>query len=466
MDETLLKEILASVKTLQSKVDEQDAQIKKLAEPAYTKNNKPSNVFIRKGEDVMGSRGYSFLKLMGVAAGVIPAEKAKLEVNVHNKVNEVYKNMGFTKAEPNTIVAPFSTKHLSIEDNEPELVAELRDVICAGVSGYDPEEVRELRMKHWGRTKAMSWIDETTGGSTVAPPMMGELIELFRNNEALMAAGARDIGMPPQGRITFPRQTGASTAYFVGESVAITDSTPGTGDLVLSAKKLGVLVKIPNELFRFATISIEQFIREDISRVMALRLDKELLEGAGSAVAPKGLINYAGIQTHTASSPDTNGDRLEPQDIGAMVGKVEERNANFTGWIMRPRLYGGLLNRRADAITAGDSRGPFVFNMFRDYKDNFNYARGVGSLEGYKAVKTTQIANDRVKAAGTDLTYLLGGDFTDYIMALGGLIEFTMSNVGDTPIANDQTWVRGIQYVDGAPRHEASFIWCDDLVNA
>ena len=40
----------------------------------------------------------------------------------------------------------------------------------------------------------------------------------------------------------FPKLTAASTAYWVGEGSAITESQPTTGNLDLQAKKLGVFV--------------------------------------------------------------------------------------------------------------------------------------------------------------------------------------------------------------------------------
>ena len=50
--------------------------------------------------------------------------------------------------------------------------------------------------------------------------MLGELIDLQRNLEAFAAAGAQEIALPPNGRIQFPKLTGGSTAYWVGEGTA------------------------------------------------------------------------------------------------------------------------------------------------------------------------------------------------------------------------------------------------------
>jgi HK97 family phage major capsid protein len=461
------EKILKAVTELQDNQKKLSDRLDELAKPKEADARKGGIFNIRKGEDPLTSRGYSFTKLFQAIGKQISPDHAKVEVELANRLQKLYVDqLGFQKAEANTVMAPFASSYIA-QLGEENLASEIRDVVKAGVTGYDREELMQLRAQKWGVQKALSWVDESSGAALVGPPMMGELIEVLRNNEALMAAGCRTIAMPPNGRVTFPRQTGASSAYWVGESTTVTDSTPATGDLVLAAKKLGVLIKIPNELFRFSSVSVEMFVREDIARVAALKLDKDLLEGVGGSVSPKGLINYAGIKTHTAKTVGTDGNTFQPEDVANMIAEVEENNAIFRSFLMRPLMYAALVNRRADAITAGDAKGPFVFNIMRHMEDNMNLDRmRAGSLYGYPAIKSTQISNTRVKGSGTNLSYILGGDFTDYILTLGGVIEFQISTQGDTPFTTDQTWIRGIQYVDGGPRHEASFNLCDNLLVA
>jgi HK97 family phage major capsid protein len=361
---------------------------------------------------------------------------------------------------------PFSSQLLAqTNPSEEALAREVGEVVRAGVLGYDREEVQRIRAQQWGVQRALSWQDETAGGALVGPPIMGELIDLLRPNEVLIAAGARILAMPPNGRLTYPRQTGTTTAYWVSESQAFSETAPTTGDVNLQAKKLGLLVKIPNELFRFSSVSIEQFIREDIARTIALKLDKDLLEGIGSATQPKGLINYAGINTYTSLGADTNGDTFQPNDVYRMIATVEQKNATFKAFIMRPLLYAAIANRRADAVSAGDQKGPYVFNLFREVGANMDVERlKVGNLAGYPVHKSSQLAADRVKGSGNNLVYVLGGDFSDLLIALSGAMEFMVSTQGDTPFVYDQTWFRSLLYVDSAPRREASFILCDKLL--
>jgi hypothetical protein len=69
----------------------------------------------------------------------------------------------------------------------------------------------------------------------------------------------------------------------------------------------------------------------------------------------------------------------------------------------------------------------------------------------------------RSKGAASNLTYILGGMFSDVLLGMFGAIEFAATTLGDTPFVNDQTWVRGILSADVAIRHEAAIVLMDNL---
>src|SRR5262249_9596504 len=132
----------------------------------------------------------------------------------------------------------------------------------------------------------------------------------------------------------------------------------------LQAKKLGVLVKLNNELLRFASPSAEGLVRLDMARQAALKADLAMLEGTGGTQI-KGLLTYSDISTHSASSPATDGDTFQPQDVAQMEAALPDATPAPTAWLMRKQMFAALMNRRADAITAADGKGPFVFHPGR-----------------------------------------------------------------------------------------------------
>lgn len=464
MDE--LKTLTDTVTKLTSSIEATSAKVDtviKAQEQSRTNFGVPNIIVGERGE-----RPFEFQKALGLLAGQVSPENAKTEVHVSDMLKKYHDGYsGYTKAK-NSVMLPMASWLVS----DDKVRNEVQD-LTKGHGQIDLDELRFMRKKleAQGMTKALSWIDNTAAGITVAPPALGEFIELLRNNEVLMPAGARVLPLPPQGRIVYPRQTSAMTAYHVGENSALTSSDLGTGDVQLQAKKLTILAKMPNELFHFSSIPIEGLIRQDMAKIIGLKMDLQLLEGVGSTTAPKGLINYSNIATVTnnGTAADSNsGYTIHPKDVSMMIATVEEQNATFKAFIMRPMLWATLFNRRADAVSGGDAAGPFLFNITRDIGMDVGADKlKVGNLMGYSVFKSTQLSKVRTRGTGTtNNTYVLGGDFNDYIIGMGPALEFALNTQGDTPFVNDQTWFRGIMYYDGAPRHEASFALLDNLLQS
>lgn len=195
------------------------------------------------------SAGYSVLKAAAFALGYVGADQAKEEVHTHRQLLDLYAGYGFMPHHgQHSFLVPLASAHLpSFEPHGQRLRTELHQKMTAQLDKYDPDEADWLTRRAGFRTKALGTIDDAAGGSFVPLPVLGELIDLQRNLEAMAAAGSREIALPPNGRIQFPKLTGGSTAYWVGEASPITESTPATGNLDLQAKKLGVLVKLNNE---------------------------------------------------------------------------------------------------------------------------------------------------------------------------------------------------------------------------
>lgn len=455
--------LLKAVESLNTTQEQFNKNLSELFSQSSSGGKRAHGPFARSGESSLTSRGYQLSRIIGTCSNKMDADQCKVEQEVHEKLQKAMSALGYVKAESKSILVPFSTSHiLSLDPQFSGLATELKQLMAAGVAGVDVEELHGLR------TKALSWNETENLGALVGPPQFGELIDLLRNNEVFMRAGARVLPMPPNGRIVYPRQTNATTANWVGEAETVDLSYPKTGDLVMTAKKLGIRTRIPNELFRFASVSVEQFVREDLMKVAALKLDKTLLEHIGSAVTPKGLLNYSGISSYTASTVGANGNTLEPEDILQIVGTVEEQNATFKAWVGRPLMYAALANRRADATTPGDAKGMFLFNMLRDLQSQSHDVtrEGMGSLAGYPFFKSTQVGRDRTKGSATNLSYILGGDFSQFLLALSGVLELMANPYGDTAFSTDQTEIRGIMFADGVPMREAAFVKVDELIVA
>jgi HK97 family phage major capsid protein len=415
--------------------------------------------WVTSGQVGQDSAGYSVLKAAAFALGYLGPDQAKEEVQVHHQLKDLYSTYGFVPHLGHaSFLVPLATAHLpAFEPRGQRLQQDIRAKMLVHRDRFDPEEAAWLARRFGMRTKALGTTSDIAGGSIVGFPVLGELIELQRNLEAFAIAGAQEIALPPNGRVQFPKLSGGSTAYWVGEATSITESTPSTGNLDLQAKKLGVFVKLNNELLRFASASAEGLIRFDMARVAALKADLAMLEGTGGTQI-KGLLTYSDISTISATTAGANGDTFQGQDVARMEGKLPDAVATPTAWMMRKDMYAALMNRRADAVSAADQAGPFLFHPSRGAADS-----PPAELYGTKVVRSAQVSNTRAKGASTNLTYMLLGYFPDWIVSRMGVMEFLASGLGDTALQNDQTYLRGIQHIDAGPRHAASFALCDQL---
>lgn len=456
------------------------AFVEKMSHVTAPGHHKQSDIYgtphIRTGEDPFTSRGYKFLNTLGLCLGYVQPDQAKVEMDIHNRMdqclckdNNMYQYVNGGWALPGQpggkFLAPLATSYLHDAYTDTRFRKEMKSLVHAGIDAADPDEmkwIRQAQYKSMGYdAKTLSWINELLGGALVPPAEQGELIELLRNKEALVNAGARVVPLPPQGRLKFPRQTAASLTFWVGENAPITPTDIGTGEIILQARKLCVMLQAPNELIRFASPAAEALMRDDMTKGLALGLDLAGLEGQGGDLRPLGIIQRQNINRIISSSPGAGitGDSIVGQDIYRMVAAVEESNAEFEGFIMRPKTLYKYYQLRFDAVNQGDRAGGFLFSLIREAGDGVK-----PTLAGYPVTKSTQVSQVRSKAGGVaNLTYVLGGMFSDVLIGMFGAIEFAATTLGDTPFRFDQTWVRGILSADIQVRHEAAFVLMDNL---
>lgn len=451
-----------------------------LAKPAVNANGVVPDMAptIRKGEDSMSSRPFRMLNMLGLLSGAVRPKDAVIESGMLAAFRKGLEetNSLINTASTSSFMYPGQASFLPDAAAYHKSTQEILEASSAGVADADPDHMDWIRRKinksydPQHQKTAMSYLTDTIGGSLVAPPVQGEVIPLMRNQSAVDRAGGRMVPLPPQGKWVAPRITGPSTGYWVGENTTITESNPTTGSVEMQAKKLAVLIRLPNELFKYASGSTDAMLREDMSKTLALGFDYACLYGAGSGNQPRGLasytgsnevIDYAATTTPTPSGVDTNGNTLMPQDGYRMAGYIEDRNFDLNGfkWIMRPRMWSAIASFRADAVTTGDQAGLFVQALTRMLADPIK-----SKWCDYEVVRSSQIPNNLTKGGGTGLTQAWGGCWGEMLLGMYGALEFQTTNQGSDLLALDQTMVRAILHADSVPRYPGAFIQYSSLI--
>src|SRR3954466_16078911 len=131
------------------------------------------------------SAGYSVLKAAAFALGYLGPDQAKEEVHVHQQLRELYQGYGFVPhCGHQSFLVPLASAHLpAFEPHGQKLQQEVRAKMAADMGRFDPDEAGWIAHKAGLRTKALGTLLDTAGGSLVAGPVLGELIELQRNLE-------------------------------------------------------------------------------------------------------------------------------------------------------------------------------------------------------------------------------------------------------------------------------------------
>ncbi|ARR54562.1 major capsid protein [Rhizorhabdus wittichii DC-6] len=290
----------------------------------------------------------------------------------------------------------------------------------------------------------------TAGGNLVATNLLGgSFIELLRNSMVLPQLGARLI-TDLNGNLAIPRQTGAATAYWVGENAASTESQQTVDQVALAPKTVGAFTDIGRQLMLQSSIDVEAMVRADLATVIALAIDLAGIHGSGSANQPRGVINTSGIGSVALGA---NGDAITMNAMIDLETAVAVANAALgsLGYATNAKVVGAL--KKLVATT-----GAFLWT------NNPNGGRSAtpGEINGYPVARSNQISSALTKGSGTNLSATVFGNWADLIIGMwGGLDLLVDPYTGGTA---GTVRVSVLQSVDVAVRHPASFAAITDIV--
>jgi len=252
----------------------------------------------------------------------------------------------------------------------------------------------------------------------------GDFIDALRNSSSVMAAGATMLG-GLSGDVKIPKKTGVSAASWIAtEGGDATESEMTIGNVSLTPKTLGAFTDVTRQLLIQSSLDVENLIRDDLTKAMAIAIDKAGLEGTGALGQPTGIEATTGIGSVTFGSAGapTFAEMIEletevSQD-NALVGNLS--------YILTPALAGALKGTAKSATNSG-----FVLEN--------------GQVNGYNAIVSAQ--------ASANHAYF--GNFSDLLIGMFGGLDIVV----DPYTASKSGTVRvvALQSVDAAVRHAQSF---------
>lgn len=285
----------------------------------------------------------------------------------------------------------------------------------------------------------------TLGGNLVATNLLaGSFIELLRNRMKVASLGATYLtGLV--GNVAIPSQTGGATVYWAAsEAAATTESSITFGQVTLAPKSVTARLDYSALLLQQSTPAIDNLIRNDLVKVMALGIDLAALHGSGASGQPTGVAGVSGIGSVTGG---TNGAAATFANIIALETAIANANADSSNmaYLTNSRQRGALKQKLKNSTGTDAS---YIWQPGLEY--------GQGMMNGYRAEVSNQVSNVLTKGTSTTVcSAIFFADWSSLLIGQWGGLEILTNPY--TQAANRITEVYAYQFVDINVRHAENF---------
>lgn len=291
----------------------------------------------------------------------------------------------------------------------------------------------------------------TQGGNLVATELRtGSFIDLLRAKAMVTRMGATVIsGLV--GNVEIPRQTGASTTYWLAENGAPTESNATFDKVSLKPKTIGALSSISRNLLLLSSMNVEAFVRNELAVSLALGIDLAALCGTGTNNQPTGIANVSGICTVEGG---TNGGSLTFDKLIDMETQVATANADVTNmyYLCNAATIGFLKKIK-------NTTGDYIWKPITEaVRNGFP-----GEVNGYAVGRSNQVRSGLEKGTAKNCHEIYFGNWADLLIGEWGFLEIDVNRYGDQ-WKSGGVEVRALQSIDIAVRHPKSFCLFSDAL--
>lgn len=276
----------------------------------------------------------------------------------------------------------------------------------------------------------------TTTADKIVPDdyKASEFIGLLRNSLIVRSLGARVLsGL--RGDVVIPKQTGASTAYWLAEGDSLTESNPTFDTISMSPKHVGALSSLSRQLIQQSNPAIEQLVRDDFVQVVSAAVDKALIHGTAAAKQPVGILGTTGVQTGSLST-------LSWANLLGLLEKLALVNVTPNAALIHPKVATKLASTLKDATVGAE------------------YLLTGGRVAGVSAYSTNQLD---AKTGTPDKGRLILGDFTQLVIGEWGATEILANPYAATYYEAGAVQLRILHTMDAAVRHPKAFVTVEDI---
>lgn len=269
-------------------------------------------------------------------------------------------------------------------------------------------------------------------------------IDSLRPEVPVIDLGARVISGLVQD-VVIPRQTAGTSAEWIAEDAAAIESTPAYDGVPLAMKQLSANARLTRKMRKQSLPALDQLIRDDLRREIAIKLNAAAIAGAGTATEPLGVLNTPGIG---AVAIGTDGGPLTWADVTKLMAAVESADAGMgsLGFLSNFKVKAQALS--TSKFGAGDTP---ILDADRDGT----------SIAGYRAAFTSLVPSTLTKGTGTGLSALIFGNWSDLLIGQWGGMDLIVDDVTEATRGNLRITIHSEW--DIAVRHPESFAAITDI---
>lgn len=304
--------------------------------------------------------------------------------------------------------------------------------------GYKPSEIAEMR---WGKTNptlvAVMKANEVPGfGSGSGEPgaelvtadarYTGDFIEFLYNQTVYDRLGLKEV----PANVTIKGQDAAATAYWVGESKAIPNTTASFSAVSLTPLKVAAIAVLSNELIRDSSPSAEALVRDALVEAAAQRIDTTFLSAtaASAGVSPAGIL--VGVSGTAATGVDAQSMRADLRTMLALFDAA--------------KIYSGITLVTTRALARSIA---LMYNSLGTAQDFPGSTPTGGNIAGYPVIVGDNVPTGDIIAIATSEVWKIGDQGVTVSLSKDAMIEQSSAPTGatDTPTAASQVFTSMFQ---------------------
>ena len=276
------------------------------------------------------------------------------------------------------------------------------DTLKRAVSGVRGDEYKKNfldAVRKNFKAESTGYLHEGTlpGGGYLLPVEMHEAIITELEGECVLRQIGRTITTASEHKITFSAQKPTATWIGEGEDIPLTDEK--FGQISLGAYKLGVNLKISNELLQDACYDLESFIATEFGKAFGRAEEEAFLTGApdvsGEKKQPTGILTV--LNQSATGTIQTVGSQIAADDILSLFYSVD-------------RAY------RKNAVFLASDATISAVRKLKDSTQNFIWQPSMQEGEPPKIFGTPIYSSNFMPAPTSGNVALIYGDFRDFFV--------------------------------------------------